>query len=80
MDYDETFAHVAQFTSICTIIALASTMRWRYLHGTIGYGLWYLAYSDMQLIGYTDSDWERSMKDQKSTSECCFSLGPSMVS
>ena len=29
VDYDETFAPVAQFTSICTIIALASAMRWR---------------------------------------------------
>ena len=31
VDYDETFAHVARFTSTHTIIALASTMRWRYL-------------------------------------------------
>ena len=30
--------------------------------------------SDMQLIGYMDSDWEGSAKDQKSTFRCCFSL------
>ena len=29
VDYDETFALVARFTSIRTIIALASAMRWR---------------------------------------------------
>ena len=29
VDYDETFASVAQFTSICTIIALASAMGWK---------------------------------------------------
>lgn len=29
VDYDETFAPVARYTSIKTIIALASTMRWR---------------------------------------------------
>ena len=29
VDYDETFAHVAHFTTIRTIIALASAMRWR---------------------------------------------------
>ena len=29
MDYDKTFALAAQFTSIRTIIALASAMRWR---------------------------------------------------
>ena len=35
----------------------------RYLHGTIGYGLWYSADSDMQLVGYTYLDWEGSVKD-----------------
>lgn len=32
VDYDETFAPIARFTSIRTIIALASTMRWRLYH------------------------------------------------
>ena len=72
VDYDETFAPVARFTSICTIIALELAMRWRYLHGTVGYGLRYSADSDMQLVGYTDSDWEGSVKDRKSTSRCCL--------
>ena len=45
----------------------------RYLHGTIGYGLRYSAGSDMQLFGYTDSEWAGSMKDQKSASViCCY--------
>ena len=52
----------------------------RYLHGTIGYGLWYSTDSDMQLISYTDSDWAGTVKDQKSTSECCFSLGSAVIS
>ena len=80
VDYDETFAPVARFTSICTIIALASAMRWRYLRGTIGYGLRYSVDSDMQLVGYTDSDWAGSVQDQKSTSGCCFSLGSAIIS
>ena len=29
IDYEETFAHVAQYTSIRTIIALAASMGWR---------------------------------------------------
>jgi hypothetical protein len=29
VDYEETFAHVARYTSIQMIIALASTMGWR---------------------------------------------------
>ena len=52
----------------------------KYLHGTIGYGLWYSAENDMQLVGYTDSDWAGSVKDQKSTSGCCFSLGSAVIS
>ena len=35
--------------------------------------------SDTQLVGYTSSDWAGSMKDQKCTSECCFSLGSTVV-
>jgi hypothetical protein len=47
----------------------------RYLRGTVGYGLRYTADSDMQLVGYTDLDWASSIEDRKSTSGCCFSLG-----
>ena len=50
VDYDETFAPVARFTPIRTVISLALAMRWRYLHGTIGYGLRYSTDSDMHLV------------------------------
>jgi hypothetical protein len=33
----------------------------------------------MRLQGYDDSHWARSAIDGKSTSGCCFSLGPAMV-
>ena len=52
----------------------------KYLHGIIGYGLWYSADNDMQLVGYTDSDWAGSVKDRKSTSRCCFNLGFVVIS
>jgi hypothetical protein len=52
----------------------------RYLRGTIGHGLRYTSSIDMRLQGYTDSDWERSAVDRKSTSGCCFTLGSAMVS
>jgi hypothetical protein len=52
----------------------------RYIHGTINYGLRYTASSDMQLYGFTDSDWEGIAKDIKSTSGICFSLGSAMTS
>ena len=50
----------------------------RYLHGTVGYGLYYTVDSDMHLVGYTD--WAGSMQDRKSTSRCCFSLGSAIIS
>jgi hypothetical protein len=52
----------------------------RYIRGTINYGLRYTASSDMQLHGFTDSDWVGSAEDKKSTSGICFSLGSSMIS
>jgi hypothetical protein len=47
----------------------------RYLHATVGYGLRYVLDRDVKLQDYTDSDWEGSEVDRKSTSRCCFSLG-----
>jgi hypothetical protein len=52
----------------------------RYIHGTINYGLRYTASSNIQLRGFTDSDWARSAKDRKSTSGMCFILDSAMIS
>jgi hypothetical protein len=52
----------------------------RYLKGTLDFGLCYNGDQDFRLIGYTDSDWARSVFDRKSTSGCCFSLGLAMTS
>jgi hypothetical protein len=47
----------------------------RYIRGTLNYGLRYTTSSDIQLHGFTDSDWAESAEDRKSTSRMCFSLG-----
>jgi hypothetical protein len=52
----------------------------RYLHGTLNYGLRYASNNDVQLHGFTDSDWVGSADDRKSTSCICFSLGSAMIS
>jgi hypothetical protein len=52
----------------------------RYIRGTINYGLRYTASSDIQLHGFTDSNWAGNAKDRKSTSGMCFSLGSAMIS
>jgi hypothetical protein len=52
----------------------------RYLHGMLNYGLRYASNSDVQLHGFTNTDWEGSADDKKSTSGICFSLGFAMIS
>ena len=52
----------------------------RYLKGTIEYGLWFNADCEFKLQGFIDSDWDGNVKDQKSASGCCFSLGSTMIS
>ena len=52
----------------------------RYICGTINYGLRYTASSDIQLHGFTDSDWAGSAEDRKSTSGMHFNLGSTMIS
>jgi hypothetical protein len=47
---------------------------------TLNYGLRYASNSDVQLRGFTDSDWVGSAYDIKSTSGICFSLGSAMIS
>jgi hypothetical protein len=51
----------------------------RYICGTLNYGLRYASNSDVQLHGFTDSDWAGSENDRKSPSGVCFSLGFAMI-
>ena len=51
----------------------------RYLAGTVDYGLDYRGSGGVSLVGFTDSDWEGCVRDRKSTSGCCFSLGSAAV-
>ena len=52
----------------------------RYLNGTLDFGLCYTGDHDFISVGYTDSDWARSVSDRKSTSRCCFGPGSFMTS
>jgi hypothetical protein len=47
----------------------------RYVHGTITFGIHYVADSTLDLIGFTDSDWAGDSIDRKSTSGYSLSLG-----
>ena len=44
----------------------------QYIQGTRTYGIHYAADSELELVGYTDSDWVGDSIDQKSTSGYVF--------
>ena len=58
------------------LVAIKHIMR--YLQGTLNLGLKYEKVA-LDLHGFTDSDWGGSVKDRKSISGCCFSLGSALI-
>ncbi|KAG8485774.1 hypothetical protein CXB51_019181 [Gossypium anomalum] len=51
-----------------------------YIKGTLSYGMMYVKIGSMEFFGYTDSDWDGSLDDMKSTSGYVFTLvQPSFV-
>jgi transposase InsO family protein len=51
----------------------------KYLKGTMTYGLWYPRNQNLQLTAYSDVDWENCLDERKSTSGGAFFLGDSLV-
>eukprot|EP00253_Pinus_taeda_P012594 PITA_12594 len=52
----------------------------RYMNGTKGFGILYSFSESFVLIGYTDSDWDGSVDDRKSTSGYVFHMGSVAIS
>ena len=46
----------------------------KFFQGTRIHGIFYKAKSDLELVGFTDNDWEGDSIDRKSTSEFSFIL------
>jgi hypothetical protein len=51
----------------------------RYIAGTMNHGILYSTSNNLQLVGYTDSDFAGSIDDRKSTSGYAFHLGTGVV-
>ena len=51
----------------------------KYLKGTMNYGLWYPRNQNFQLTAYSDADWPNCLDERKSTSGGAFFLGDSLV-
>ncbi|XP_057828666.2 uncharacterized mitochondrial protein AtMg00810-like [Cryptomeria japonica] len=58
----------------------AVTRIFKYIQGTLDFGLWYPKHGDFTLIGYTDADWGGCIDDKRSTSGAAFFLGDQLVS
>jgi hypothetical protein len=52
----------------------------KYLKGTLEFGLWFPKIEDLTLIAYIDADWAGSVDDKKSTSGGVIYLGKFLVS
>lgn len=50
-----------------------------YVAEMVDYGIWYAKVPNFKLIGFTDSDWDGSIDDRKSTSGNVFSFGLGVV-
>ena len=52
----------------------------RYLKGTSNLGLWDSRNSSLELIGFSDADYDGCKIDRKSTSDTCQFLGLNLIS
>ena len=52
----------------------------RYLKGTVNFGIMYTDNCDVELTGYSDSDWAGNLDDRKSTLGYAFNIGTRVVS
>jgi hypothetical protein len=52
----------------------------RYLKGTLDYGIKYNDASDVELTGYSDSDWADNLDDRRLTTGYAFNIGSGVVS
>eukprot|EP00253_Pinus_taeda_P010841 PITA_10841 len=51
----------------------------RYLCGTVNYGILYTDASDVNLAGFSDSDWVGNLDDRKSITGYAFSIGSGVI-
>ena len=52
----------------------------QYLKGTLSFGIMYTDEFDVELAGYSDSDWAGNLDDRKSTTGYVFNIGSGPIS
>jgi hypothetical protein len=77
----QAFGHVTRFKEAPKETHVLAVKRiFRYLKGTIDFGLWYLKGNELNLVTYKDENWEGSIDEKKSTSGETFYIGDFLVS
>lgn len=80
-DMMQAVVYVARFQSTPKYTHVHAVKRiFKYLKGTMDYGLWYPKGNDFTLTAYTNADSGGSVDDRKSTSGGAFFLGGCLVS
>ncbi|XP_072066584.1 secreted RxLR effector protein 161-like [Arachis hypogaea] len=64
----------------CTNHLQAAKRILRYIKGTLNDGIYYENTNEVNLVGYTDSDWAGDIETRKSTSGFVFHLGSGAIS
>ena len=80
---DITFAvgNVARYCSKPTNKHYSAVKRiFRYLKGTLRFGMVYEKQNSSNFAGYADADWAGDINDRKSTSGYCFKYGSGLIS
>ncbi|XP_019435947.1 PREDICTED: uncharacterized protein LOC109342413 [Lupinus angustifolius] len=73
--------HLSQFLDKPTNYHYSATIRiLKYLKGSISNGIFFSVTNNMQLKGYSDSNWAACLDTRRSTSGYCFFLRQSLVS
>ena len=80
-DIKQAIGMVARFQSAPKESHVQSVKRiFRYLKGTINFGLWYPSKKSFSLKSYSDAGWDGCVDDRKSTSGGAFFFAESLVS
>jgi hypothetical protein len=79
-DLSFTVSFISRFMAVPKVKHWTAAKRvFKYVKGTLDFGILYSRNKDPRLCGYTDSNWAGSVDDRKSNSRYVFSLGTGAV-
>ena len=81
LDVMQVVGQVERFQAAPTETHIIAVKRiFKYIKGTMDFGLWYPKGNEITLIAYSNADWEGCIDDRRNTSGKTFFLGNFLVS